>query len=171
LGEELRSILLGTAGVSAAALVALLLTVVRDRVTPNPAELQAAVRVAVAAVLVQFAHFAEELATGFHQRFPEQLGLAPWSPWFFVPFNLFWLAAWVLSCRGLAAGRQPALAALWFLGIAGLVNGVAHPLLSLRSGGYFPGLIMSPLVCVAGFLLLRQLAVVTRGPAAARGAA
>ena len=166
MSDELRSILVGTAGLSAAALAALVLTVVRGRVSANQAELQAAVRVAGVAVVVQSAHFVEELATGFRQRFPEQLGLAPWSLGFFVSFNLFWLGVWVFSCRGLSAGRQPALAALWFLGIAALVNGIAHPVLSARAGGYFPGLITSPVLGVVGFLLLRRLASVTCGPVA-----
>jgi hypothetical protein len=171
LAEDLRSILLGTTGVSVAALLALFLTVTRGRAISSPSELRAAARVAGIAVVIQSAHFAEELATGFHRRFPEQLGLTAWSPYFFVSFNLFWLVVWVLSCRGLAAGRQPALAALWFLAIAGLVNGVAHPLLSVRAGSYFPGLITSPLLGAVGFLLLRRLASVTRAPAEARGAA
>jgi hypothetical protein len=53
---------------------------------------------------------------------------------------------------------------LWFLGIACALNGLAHPLLALRSGGYFPGLITSPLVGVAGVLLLwRTLRVTAPG--------
>jgi hypothetical protein len=32
----------------------------------------------VATLLIQFAHFGEEYASGFYERFPEQLGLAPW---------------------------------------------------------------------------------------------
>jgi hypothetical protein len=169
-GEELRSILLGTAGVSAAGVVALFLTATR-RLDSSRAGLHAVIRVATIAVLVQSAHFVEELATGFHHRFPEQLGLTPWSSSFFISFNLFWLAVWVLSCRGQAAGHRAALAALWFLAIAGLVNGVAHPLLSARVGSYFPGLLTSPILGVVGFLLLRRLASVTRGPAVSRGAA
>jgi len=49
------------------------------------------------------------------------------------------------------------LFSIWFLAIASAVNGVAHPVLSLVSGGYFPGLWSSPLVGVAGVFLLRAL--------------
>jgi hypothetical protein len=168
MGDELRSILLGTAGLSAAALVAVLITLTRGLPASEPAALQGAARVAGLAVTAQSVHFVEELATGFHRRFPEQLGLAPWPLSFFVTFNVFWLVVWTLSCRGLVRGRQAALAALWFLGIAGLANGVAHVLLSLRTGGYFPGLVSSPFVFGLGLLLVRRLAAATR-PDAARG--
>jgi hypothetical protein len=123
------------------------------------------------ATLVQALHFAEEFTTGFQQRFPELLGLVPWPASFFVSFNLFWLAVWALSTRGLVARRRPAVAALWFLGIAGVVNGIAHPLLSVQVGAYFPGLFTSPFIGLAGWLLLRRLAWVSGGSASARGAA
>ena len=164
---ELRSVLIGTAGLSAAAVAALLLTFARARITTSISKRQRTARVAGVAVALQLVHFLEELATGFHQRFPEQLGLTAWSSSFFVSFNLFWLAVWILSCRVLAAGHLTAVAALWFLGIAGVANGIAHPLLSLGTGSYFPGLMTSPFVGAACLLLLRRLAVITAGSSTA----
>jgi hypothetical protein len=157
MSEELRSILLGTAGLWAAAVAALFLTLARGGVGASGERLRAAVRLAIVAVLVQGAHFAEELATGFHERFPELFGLTPWPVGFFVSFNLFWLGIWGLSIWGLAARRWFAFFPLWFLAIASVANGLAHPLLSLRDGGYFPGLVSSPFVGIAGILLLRCL--------------
>jgi hypothetical protein len=89
------------------------------------------------------------------------LGLSPWSLRFFVTFNLFWLAVWGLSLWGLKARWQAALFPLWFLGLGCLVNGLAHPAFSLRTGGYFPGLFTSPLVGLVGIFLLRRLSVIT----------
>jgi len=160
--DALRSILLGTAGLGLAAALAILLTWMRGPVRADAAVLRAAARVAVVALCVQLAHFAEELATGFPRRFPAQLGLAPWPQGFFVAFNVFWLAVWAWSARALLARSRMALAALWFLAIAGMANAVVHPLLSLRAGGYFPGLVTSPLVGVAGCVLARKLCEVTR---------
>lgn len=157
MNDELRSILLGTAGLWIAVVAALFLTLARGDVEASGERLRAAVRLAIVAVLVQAAHFAEELATGFHQRFPEMFGLTPWPVGFFVSFNLFWLGIWGLSIRGLTARRWCALFPLWFLGIASVANGLAHPPLSLRDGGYFPGLVSSPFVGIAGILLLRCL--------------
>jgi hypothetical protein len=162
MGEDLRSILTGTAGLGIAAIAAIALTVARERVSQDPVKRRTAVRAAVVAILAQSAHFAEELATGFHERFPAQLGLSPWSVRFFIVFNLTCLVVWALSCRGLAAGRPPAVAALWFLGLAALLNGVAHPLLAIRAEAYFPGLLTSPFVGLAGILLVRRLALATR---------
>ncbi len=159
--DQFRSILVGTAGLSIAAVAALLLTLARGEVTASDSELRSAVRLAFLTTLVQAGHFVEELATGFHRLFPELLGLSPWSLRFFVSFNLVWIAAWMLSLWGLGARRRIALFPLWFLGIAGLANGLAHPALSLRTGGYFPGLISSPAVGILGVLLLRRLGRIT----------
>ena len=157
---ELRSILLGTTGLSAAAVAALLLTLARE-VDASATELGAAARLAALAVLFQAAHFGEELAAGFYQRFPELLGLSPWSLRFFVAFNLFWLAAWCLGIWGLKAGHRAALFPLWFLSIGCLANGLAHPLFAARSGGYFPGLVTSSLVGILGIVLFRRLLRIT----------
>ena len=44
-----------------------------------------------------------------------------------------------------------------------LVTGTAHPLLSVLAGGYFPGLVTSPVAGLPGIPLLRRLALVTQG--------
>ena len=46
-----------------------------------------------------------------------------------------------LSVLGLAERQRAALFPFWLLGIAGAANGIAHPLLSVIAGGYFPGLL------------------------------
>jgi hypothetical protein len=80
---------------------------------------------------------------------------------FFVSFNLMWILAWALGSRGLPARRLSAVAVLWFLGIAGLMNGLAHPVLAMRSGDYFPGFLTSPLIAAAGLVLMRRLTSIT----------
>jgi hypothetical protein len=157
----LRSVLLGTAGLTVAALVALGLTLSRGGIVADAASLRATRRIAAVAVLLQAVHFGEELVTGFAHRFPALLGLPPWSPAFFVSFNLCWLAVWVVSLPGLAARRRAALFPLWFLAIGGLANGLAHPSFALRTGGYVPGLLTSPFVGLAGLWLLGRLGSVT----------
>jgi hypothetical protein len=161
--DEVRSILLGTAGLSVAGVAALFLTLSRGGVAKGRTQIQATIRLAVVAVLLQSAHFAEEYATGFYHRFPELLGLTGWSLSFFVSFNLFWLAIWALSIWGLAARWRAALFPLWFLAIGCVANGIAHPLFSVRTAGYFPGLLTAPFVGIVGILLLRRLLLVTGG--------
>jgi hypothetical protein len=165
-GDDLRSIFVGTAGLSVAAAVAVYLALSRGRPPCDLAGIRVAVRAAALATGLQAAHFVEELATGFHRRFPIELGLAPWPASFFLSFNLFWLVVWAVSGRRLPGRHAAALAALWFLGLAGVINAAAHPLLAVRAGGYFPGLVTAPLAGVAGFLLLRRLAAITRSAGA-----
>jgi hypothetical protein len=81
---------------------------------------------------------------------------------FFVWFNVAWLGLWSASVWGLSARYRPALFPLWFLSLASITNGIAHPSLSLVVGGYFPGLVSSPVVAFIGVVLLRCLLRVTQ---------
>ena len=140
-----------------AALAAMLL--VRSHPSPpeNVAERHAAARALVFAVAVQGIHFAEEVATGFHERFPALFGLPAMPLSIFVVFNLAWLGIWVASVPGLRSERPAAFFAAWFLAIAGMLNGIAHPLLAIAVGGYFPGLVTSPFIGAVSIWLWRRL--------------
>jgi hypothetical protein len=118
----------------------------------------------VLALLAQCAHFAEELGTGFYDRFPVLLGLAPWSVTFFVAFNLAWIVIWAVAILGLWHGLVPALVPAWLLALALVANGIVHPLLALRAGGYFPGLATVPIVLPLGIVTVRRLAALTEPP-------
>lgn len=134
---------------------------------PSPTEFSmergTASRVLAFATAIQCGHFAEEWATDFHARFPALFGLEPMPLWLFVVFNLMWIAIWFASVPLLRSARKPAFFAAWFLAIAGMLNGVAHPLMAVVSGGYFPGLISSPVLGLAGIYLWQRLGKATSG--------
>jgi hypothetical protein len=126
-----------------------------------------AARALALATIVQALHFAEELGTGLPARLGPLFGLPPMSTAFFVAFNVAWLTAWIASVPLLRGGVRFAFFAAWFLALAGFLNGVAHPLLAIASGGYFPGLVSSlPLALVAARLWreLRGATAATRSP-------
>jgi len=149
------SVLLGTLGLTLAAFVAFALTVARGRFSVASAP---RVRlVSLAAILFQFGHFVEETLHLFYVRFPELLGLAPWSREFFLALNVFWLAAWLLAAAGIRTLGRISAFALWFLAIASMANGIAHPVIAVAVGGYFPGLWSSPFVGILGVVLFRTL--------------
>ena len=135
----------------------------------SPAEAQAdrrdAATILAIATAIQSVHFVEEWTTGFHARFPALLGLDPMPLPFFVSFNLMWIAIWIISVPYLRLCRRAAFFAAWFLAMAGILNGVAHPMMALASGGYFPGLITSPFIGIAGVILLQRLQRATVEPA------
>jgi len=162
MNENLRSVLTGTAGLSAAAVVALLLTIVRRPVDSDLAGRERTARLFLIGLAAQCLHFMEEFVTRFQDRFPALLGLPAWPENFFVAFNLLWLTVWILSAIGLQRGYRAALFPAWFFAIAAIANGVAHPLLALVARGYFPGLISSPVLGVLGVLLWRRLLALTR---------
>jgi hypothetical protein len=148
--------IIGTGGLWVG-LAAAILIVIAQR--PSASQLAPVVKPALAVLALQCLHFIEEFTTEFYVRFPERLGLAPWSAEFFVVFNVTWIVLWLLGIWAARAGRAPTYAAivLWFLGIAAIANGIAHPILALLARGYFPGLITSPFLGIAGVFLVRLL--------------
>ena len=145
-----------------AALAALLLVLRRRSPPEDQSERVAAARALAVAVGIQSVHFAEETATGFNERLGTLLGLPGMPLALCVGFNLLWLGIWTASVRGLRSARTAAFFAAWFLGIAGIFNGLAHPLLAIAAGGYFPGLVSSPFIGGVSVWLLLRLHRATR---------
>jgi hypothetical protein len=119
-------------------------------------------KVFLLAVAVQCVHFTEELFTGFHQELPELFGFAPMSIDFFVGFNLAWIAIWLVAALAYERGKRAALCPIWFLALAAVGNGIVHPLLALRAGSYFPGLVTSPIIGITGATVWAQLMKITK---------
>lgn len=122
------------------------------RAMPDPARVLPLYLIALA---LQFLHFAEEYVYGFHTRLPEAL---PWFPPFdenvFVVFNMIAYAIFLLAALGLYKNMKWPMIIIWFYVIAGLIgNSIWHILLSLRVGGYFPGLLTS----LGGWILAPML--------------
>lgn len=155
MGAGLQSVLTGTAGLAVAAIAALYLALARAPVSVDA--WPAVAKPALFAIAAHVVHFLEEWYSGFAEAFPEMLGLAPWPGAFFPVFNLACIGLWLVSIALLCRFPRPAVMPLWFLAIAATVNGIAHPLLAAAAGGYFPGLITSPLIAAAGIALLRSL--------------
>ncbi|NND71551.1 MAG: HXXEE domain-containing protein [Rhodothermales bacterium] len=108
-------------------------------------------------IVVQTVHFLEELRTGFHTAFGPVFGQPEMPLPVFVAFNVLCIVIFIAAVPGLISGSKFAFAAAWFLSIAGVLNGVAHPMLALATGGYFPGLFTSTLVFIVGLLLILRL--------------
>jgi hypothetical protein len=161
MNHSIQSELVGTAGLTAAAIAAALLTVLRVPVAVRADERRRTTTLFLVGVLFQALHFAEEYSTRFFDRFPPVLGLSPWSANFFVAFNVCWIGIWICAAFGLHAGHRWAFFPAWFFAIAAMANGIAHPLLSLRVGGYFPGLLTSPILGIVGLLLWSRLIAAT----------
>ena len=158
----LISLLPSIVALGLAALAALLLAINRRSPAENVAQRISAAHALTVAVGIQSIHFAEEAATGFHERFGALLGL-PGMPFSgFAIFNLAWIAIWIASVSGLRSTRAGAFFAAWFLAIAGMINGIAHPLMAVAAGGYFPGLVTSPFICAACVWLMLKLRDATR---------
>lgn len=145
-----------------AALAALLLVLSRWSPPASAAERRAAARALALALGVQSVHFAEETATGLHERLGALFGLPGIPVSVFVIFNLMWLGIWVASVPGLRSKRALAFFAAWFLAIAGMFNGILHPLLAIAAGGYFPGLVSAPFIGLASGWLWFRLRRATR---------
>jgi len=130
----------------------------------DPSDSRGVVPLACLTLAIQAVHCAEEFVTGFPATFPRLLGLEPWSPDFFVSFNLAWIAIWSLSLGAVSRGRSNwlVMTVFWFLGLAAVANGFAHPLLSLASANYFPGTVSAIPLGLCGYFLIRRMASAQR---------
>ena len=110
------------------------------------------------ATLLQAAHFSEELGMGFRIQFPELFGLPPIPVLLFVTLNLACLLLWTYAVLAISTNEKFALSAAWFLVLTGILNGIVHPIISLSSGAYFPGLLTSlPLAIACCWLCISMI--------------
>ncbi len=96
------------------------------------------------ALAIQFLHFTEEYVYGFHQRIAEIMaGMPPFDADVFVAFNMIAYCLFLLAGLGMYKGVKFPMILVWFFAIVVLGNAIWHLLLTLRVGGYFPGLYTS----------------------------
>ena len=157
MSESVRSMIFGVSALYVIAIIAFTLTVTRRLKSPDPARLGQFLYLYLFCIACQCLHFLEEMLTGFHHRFPAFLGLAPWSIDFFVTLNVTFIALFVIAAIGIQKQIRAAYFLVWFLILAGIVNIIAHPLLSIATQGYFPGLFTAPIVGLIGFALAARL--------------
>lgn len=67
-----------------------------------------------------------------------------------------WCLAWPVRRRWPSAGGL-----MWLWVVVETINGIGHPLWSLRQGGYTPGVITAPILLVVALYLGTQLRKVT----------
>ncbi|KAA3660828.1 MAG: HXXEE domain-containing protein [Calditrichaeota bacterium] len=140
-----------------AAFAALQLTLNRESSPGKKQERFAVARVLGITTVLQGIHFVEEFGTGFIGQLGAFFGLPAMPLSFFTVFNLLWLGIWIAAIPGLKSSQKWAFFAAWFLAIAGVINGIAHPLLAVAKGAYFPGLISAPFVGIASVWLWIRL--------------
>ncbi len=111
------------------------------------------------ALAIQFLHFTEEYVYGFQFRVTEIMaGMPPFNANVFLAFNMIAYCLFLLAGLGMYKGMKFPMIIVWFYVIAGVVgNSIWHLLLTLRVGGYFPGLYTSLAGWILGPLLLKRL--------------
>jgi hypothetical protein len=111
------------------------------------------------ALAVQFLHFTEEYVYGFHFRVTEIMpGVPPFNENTFVAFNMIAYCLFLLGGLGMYKGMKWPMIFVWFFTFGGaLGNALWHPLLSLKIGGYFPGLFTSFAFWIFGPILFMRL--------------
>jgi hypothetical protein len=111
------------------------------------------------ALAIQFLHFTEEYLYGFQFRITEIMaGMPPFNANLFLAFNMIAYCLFLLAGLGMYKGMKFPMIIVWFYVIAGVVgNSIWHLLLTIRVGGYFPGLYTSLAGWILGPLLLKRL--------------
>ena len=125
------------------------------RVMPDAARVLPVYLVALA---IQFLHFTEEYIYGFQFRITEMMaGMPPFDVNVFVAFNLVAYSLFLLAGLGMYIGMKFPMVIVWFFSICVLGNAIWHLLLTLKVGGYFPGLYTSFPGRIVGPMLLKRL--------------
>jgi hypothetical protein len=110
------------------------------------------------ALAIQFLHFTEEYVYGFQFRVTEIMaGMPPFDPNVFLAFNMIAYCLFLLAGLGMYKGMKFPMIIVWFFAICVLGNAAWHLLLTLKVGGYFPGLYTSFPGWILGPILLRRL--------------
>ena len=110
------------------------------------------------ALAIQFLHFTEEYVYGFQFRVTEIMaGMPPFNVNVFVAFNMIAYCLFLLAGLGMYKGMKFPMIIVWFFAICVLGNAIWHLLLTLRVGGYFPGLYTSFAGWILGPILLKRL--------------
>ena len=110
------------------------------------------------ALAIQFLHFTEEYVYGFHERVTEIMaGMPPFNVNVFVAFNMIAYSLFLLAGLAMYKGMKFPMIIVWFFAIVVLGNAIWHLLLTLRVGGYFPGLYTSFAGWILGPILLKRL--------------
>jgi hypothetical protein len=110
------------------------------------------------ALAIQFLHFTEEYVYGFHAWIVLLAGMPPFDLKVFVAFNMIAYCLFLLAGLGMYRGMKFPMIVVWFFAICVLGNSIWHLLLTLKVGGYFPGLYTSFPGWILGPILLKRLA-------------
>ena len=110
------------------------------------------------ALAIQFLHFTEEFIYGFQFRVTEIMaGMPPFKVNVFVAFNMIAYCLFLLAAVGMYKGIKFPMIIVWFFAICVMGNAIWHLLLTLKVGGYFPGLYTSFAGWILGPILLKRL--------------
>lgn len=110
------------------------------------------------AMAIQLIHFLEEYKTGFIEKLPALVDQVPYPLDDWIALNMIAYAVFVLG--GIVLHRRIhalLIIPVFFILIGVVFNGIAHVLLSLYVGGYFPGLITALIYIVLGPYLVRLM--------------
>jgi hypothetical protein len=115
-----------------------------------------------ALIAVQAAHSIEEYAGRLWESFPPAAFVSSIVPsnhelgFILVNFALVAFGLWCLV-GPIRHNAKHAIALMWIWIVIELINGIGHPLWSLRQGGYTPGLLTAPLLLLLALNLVFQL--------------
>ena len=110
------------------------------------------------ALAIQMLHFSEELVMDFHTRLPALIGEEPYSLNALVIFNMvayffFILGGIVIYLRKMQFMVLP----VFYIMMGVVVNAVGHIVLTLYTGGYFPGLWTALMLAFLVPFVIRQM--------------
>jgi len=112
---------------------------------------------------IQFIHFTEEYLTDFTSEIPKLFDQEPYPMDYWIVFNM--IAYFVFILGGIILFKRKKefmIIPLFFILVGVVFNSIAHILLSIYAGGYFPGLYTAIIYAVLGPVLMKKIFDETR---------
>jgi hypothetical protein len=107
---------------------------------------------------IQFLHFTEEYLANFETVVPAFLGQEAYSQDYWVVFNM--VAYFIFILGGIIIYKRMneyMIIPLFFILVGVLLNSIVHILVSIYTGGYFPGLYTAIVYAILGPIFVRRV--------------
>ena len=146
---------------TASAFIGWLLTTYR-----NPVESRAVISLFLIAVAIQLIHMGEEVFAGFPHEFTELVNSTnEYTEREFLAVSVFGMTSLLIFAAVAMSREIPIITPIanyfvWFYALGlGLTNAIAHFVIPILAGGYFPGLITAPVHLIMSIILIRALLI------------
>ncbi len=132
----------------------------------NPVESRGVISLFLIAVAIQLIHMGEEVFARFPDNFTDLVNATnQYTEREFLAVSVFGMTSLLIFAAVAMSRKIPIITPIanyfaWFYALGlGLTNAIAHFVMPILAGGYFPGLITAPVHLIMSVILIRALLI------------